>query len=147
MSSSECFDCFLSTLDAPGMDQSPTSSMERMSRHMAVGDAVPPLAFISAVIPRLDIEAMVTGFAETHNDAVIAAPRPGMTTPTDSGGLVPRSVQMCGGLGVSDDLPVARLAREVRPFRIYDGPSEVHRWAIARRRVAGAVRAAREAVG
>ncbi|MDP7540727.1 MAG: acyl-CoA dehydrogenase family protein, partial [Alphaproteobacteria bacterium] len=26
-----------------------------------------------------------------------------------------------------------RLWREIRPFRIYDGPSEVHRWAIAKR--------------
>ena len=42
-------------------------------------------------------------------------------------------MQMCGGLGVSDDLPLARLSREVRPFRIYDGPSEVHRWSIAKR--------------
>lgn len=46
-----------------------------------------------------------------------------------------RSVQMCGGLGVSEDLPAARIAREVRPFRIYDGPSEVHRWAIAKRAI------------
>lgn len=49
--------------------------------------------------------------------------------------VVDRAVQMCGGLGVSDELPVARIAREIRPFRIYDGPSEVHRWAIARRAV------------
>jgi acyl-CoA dehydrogenase len=46
-----------------------------------------------------------------------------------------RAVQMCGGLGVSSDLPVARLAREIRPFRIYDGPSEVHRWALSKRAV------------
>ncbi|WP_435769654.1 acyl-CoA dehydrogenase family protein [Nocardioides sp. SYSU DS0651] len=46
-----------------------------------------------------------------------------------------RAVQMCGGLGVSRDLPVARIAREIRPFRIYDGPSEVHRWSIAKRAV------------
>ena len=51
------------------------------------------------------------------------------------GRIVDRSVQVCGGLGVSDDLPLARLSREVRPFRIYDGPSEVHRWSIARRAV------------
>jgi acyl-CoA dehydrogenase len=51
------------------------------------------------------------------------------------GRIVDRSIQLCGGLGVSDDLPLARLAREVRPFRIYDGPSEVHRWSIARRAV------------
>jgi alkylation response protein AidB-like acyl-CoA dehydrogenase len=49
--------------------------------------------------------------------------------------VVDRSMQMCGGLGVSDDLPLARLLREVRPFRIYDGASEVHRWSLARRAV------------
>jgi alkylation response protein AidB-like acyl-CoA dehydrogenase len=42
---------------------------------------------------------------------------------------------MCGGLGVTSDLPIAKIAREVRPFRIYDGPSEVHRWSIAKRAV------------
>lgn len=46
-----------------------------------------------------------------------------------------RAVQLCGGLGVCDDAPVARIFREIRPFRIYDGPSEVHRWSIARRSV------------
>lgn len=54
--------------------------------------------------------------------------------------VVDRSIQMCGGAGVSDDLPLARLAREVRPFRIYDGPSEVHRWALSQRRVRAARR-------
>ncbi len=56
------------------------------------------------------------------------------------GRIVDRSIQLCGGLGVSEDLPLARLSREVRPFRIYDGASEVHRWSIARRAVAEAVR-------
>lgn len=59
--------------------------------------------------------------------------------------VVDRSIQMCGGLGVSDDLPLARLSREVRPFRVYDGPSEVHRWAIAKRAIGSAKRAARKA--
>lgn len=59
--------------------------------------------------------------------------------------IVDRSVQMCGGLGVSGDLPLARLTREVRPFRIYDGPSEVHRWAIAKRTIGAARRARRDA--
>jgi acyl-CoA dehydrogenase len=49
--------------------------------------------------------------------------------------VVDRAVQMCGALGVSRELPVAKIAREVRPFRIYDGPSEVHRWSIAKRAV------------
>jgi acyl-CoA dehydrogenase len=51
------------------------------------------------------------------------------------GRVVDRATQLCGGLGVSSDLPVAKIARELRPFRIYDGPSEVHRWALARRAV------------
>ncbi|MEI5522170.1 acyl-CoA dehydrogenase family protein [Streptomyces brasiliscabiei] len=56
------------------------------------------------------------------------------------GRVVDRAVQICGALGISEDVPLAALYREVRPFRIYDGPSETHRWAIAKR----AVRAARE---
>ncbi|WP_151476325.1 acyl-CoA dehydrogenase family protein [Streptomyces albicerus] len=50
--------------------------------------------------------------------------------------VVDRAVQICGALGISaTDAPLARLLREVRPFRIYDGPSETHRFAIARRAV------------
>ncbi|MBO0692945.1 MAG: acyl-CoA dehydrogenase, partial [Acidimicrobiaceae bacterium] len=49
------------------------------------------------------------------------------------GRVIDRSVQICGALGISGDIPLSRYLREVRPFRIYDGPSEVHRWSIARR--------------
>ena len=41
--------------------------------------------------------------------------------------------------GLATSCRVARIAREVRPFRIYDGPSEVHRWSIARRAVRNAI--------
>jgi acyl-CoA dehydrogenase len=47
--------------------------------------------------------------------------------------VVDRSLQICGSLGISGDVLLGRFLREVRPFRIYDGASEVHRWAIARR--------------
>ena len=47
--------------------------------------------------------------------------------------VVDRSLQICGSLGVSGDVLLSRFLREVRPFRIYDGPSETHRWAIAKR--------------
>lgn len=49
------------------------------------------------------------------------------------GRVVDRSIQICGSLGVSGDRILARLMNETRPFRIYDGPTEVHRWATARR--------------
>ncbi|WP_328334871.1 acyl-CoA dehydrogenase family protein [Streptomyces sp. NBC_00455] len=52
--------------------------------------------------------------------------------------VVDRAVQVCGALGISGDTPLSRLYREVRPFRIYDGPSETHRWAIAKRAVRAA---------
>jgi alkylation response protein AidB-like acyl-CoA dehydrogenase len=44
-----------------------------------------------------------------------------------------RCVQILGGLGVTRETVVERIFREIRAFRIYDGPSEVHRWALARR--------------
>lgn len=47
--------------------------------------------------------------------------------------VVDRALQLCGSLGVSGDVLLSRFLREVRPFRIYDGPSETHRWAIAKR--------------
>ena len=43
-----------------------------------------------------------------------------------------RCVQVMGALGTLGDTPVARFFRDARAFRIYDGPSEVHRWALAR---------------
>jgi acyl-CoA dehydrogenase len=48
------------------------------------------------------------------------------------GRVVDRALQICGGQGVAADLPLERIYREVRAFRIYDGPSEVHRMVIAR---------------
>jgi acyl-CoA dehydrogenase len=49
------------------------------------------------------------------------------------GRVVDRSVQLCGASGISGDLPLGAYLREVRAFRIYDGPSETHRWSIAKR--------------
>jgi acyl-CoA dehydrogenase len=46
--------------------------------------------------------------------------------------VVDRALQICGSHGVATDLPLAMFYRNVRPFRIYDGPSEVHRAVIAR---------------
>jgi acyl-CoA dehydrogenase len=46
--------------------------------------------------------------------------------------VVDRSVQILGGQGVTHETVVARIFADVRAFRIYDGPSEVHRWSLAR---------------
>jgi acyl-CoA dehydrogenase len=47
--------------------------------------------------------------------------------------IVDRAVQVLGGQGVTAETIVARIFRDLRAFRIYDGPSEVHRWSIAKR--------------
>jgi acyl-CoA dehydrogenase len=47
--------------------------------------------------------------------------------------VVDRAIQLTGGYGVSGESPLGRFLTEIRPFRIYDGPTETHRWAIARR--------------
>jgi len=44
-----------------------------------------------------------------------------------------RCVQTMGGSGVSRDSIVEQLFREVRAFRIYDGPTEVHKWSLAKK--------------
>lgn len=47
--------------------------------------------------------------------------------------VVDRSVQLCGGMGTSEELVVGRIYADARAFRIYDGASEVHRMSTARR--------------
>lgn len=47
--------------------------------------------------------------------------------------VIDRAIQLCGGDGVTDNLPLASFMNEVRPFRIYDGSNETHKWAISRR--------------
>ena len=44
-----------------------------------------------------------------------------------------RCVQILGGQGTTSDTVVARIFTDMRAFRIYDGPSEVHRWSMSRK--------------
>ena len=47
--------------------------------------------------------------------------------------VVDRCVQILGGQGVTGETAVMRIFMDMRAFRIYDGPSEVHRWSMARK--------------
>lgn len=47
--------------------------------------------------------------------------------------IVDRALQVHGGLGMTDDTPIAWWYRHERAARIYDGPDEVHKWSVARR--------------
>lgn len=44
-----------------------------------------------------------------------------------------RCVQVMGGTGVTNETIVEQVFREVRAFRIYDGPTEVHKWSLAKK--------------
>lgn len=44
-----------------------------------------------------------------------------------------RCVQVMGGGGVCRDTVVEQVFREIRAFRIYDGPTEVHKWSLAKK--------------
>jgi acyl-CoA dehydrogenase len=47
--------------------------------------------------------------------------------------IADRCVQVMGGSGVTDQTIVEQVFREVRAFRIYDGPTEVHKWSLAKK--------------
>jgi len=64
--------------------------------------------------------------ARTEIAAVkVAAPRAATA-------VIDRAIQVHGGLGVSDDVPLARMWGWHRAMRIFDGPDEAHLRAIAR---------------
>ncbi|MEG0052421.1 MAG: acyl-CoA dehydrogenase family protein [Comamonas sp.] len=52
-----------------------------------------------------------------------------------------RAAQMMGALGMSEDTPVGLIFNELRPFRIYDGATELHRATLARRILKSGMRA------
>ena len=54
--------------------------------------------------------------------------------------VVDRAVQIMGGMGVTNETAVMRIFTDMRAFRIYDGPSEVHRWSMAKKLASGVSR-------
>ncbi len=47
--------------------------------------------------------------------------------------VIDHAMQAFGAMGVAKELPLQLMAQKVRTMRVYEGPSEVHRMAIARR--------------
>lgn len=46
--------------------------------------------------------------------------------------VVDRAMQTFGAMGVTKELPLQLMATRLRTMRIYDGPTEVHKWVVAR---------------
>lgn len=49
--------------------------------------------------------------------------------------VIDHAMQTFGAMGMTKELPLQLMAQQVRVMRIYEGPSEVHRWVVARRRL------------
>lgn len=47
--------------------------------------------------------------------------------------VIDNAMQTFGGMGMTKEMPLQLMAQKVRTMRIYEGPSEVHRWVVARR--------------
>jgi acyl-CoA dehydrogenase len=67
-----------------------------------------------------------TGAATEIAEIKVAAPRVALN-------VLDRAIQVHGGMGVSDDVPLASMWAHVRTLRLADGPDEVHLRSIARR--------------
>ena len=46
--------------------------------------------------------------------------------------IVDHAMQMFGGMGMTRELPLYLMSNKLRTMRIYDGPSEIHNWVVAR---------------
>jgi len=80
-------------------------------------------------------ELMIDWCADALDAGSLAGVESSMAKAAVSEGLfrvVDRCVQVMGGTGVSGDTVVEQIFRELRAFRIYDGPTEVHKWSIAK---------------
>ena len=51
--------------------------------------------------------------------------------------VVDRAMQLHGAMGMTRELPLHLLAARLRTMRIYDGPTEVHDWVVARNVLGG----------
>ncbi|RYE73475.1 MAG: acyl-CoA dehydrogenase [Oxalobacteraceae bacterium] len=46
--------------------------------------------------------------------------------------VIDHAMQAFGAMGMTKEMPLQQMANETRLMRIYEGPSEVHRWVVAR---------------
>src|SRR5471032_1650687 len=51
--------------------------------------------------------------------------------------VVDHAMQTFGAMGMTKELPLQQMANKLRTMRIYDGPTEVHKWVVARNLLGG----------
>jgi len=117
-------------------------ALDRTGRREIFGSRISELGLAQELIAQSVIDIETSAAIITRTAELLAAdPRAGSAMSSVAKvhcseavyRVIDRCVQLCGGDGVSDGLPLAQYLNEVRPFRIYDGSNETHKWAIARR--------------
>jgi acyl-CoA dehydrogenase len=81
-------------------------------------------------------ELMIDWCADVLDTGALGVAESSMAKVAVSDGLfrvADRCVQVMGGTGVTHDTIVEQVFREIRAFRIYDGPTEVHKWSLAKK--------------
>jgi alkylation response protein AidB-like acyl-CoA dehydrogenase len=81
-------------------------------------------------------ELMIDWCADVLDTGALGTTESSMTKVAVSEALMriaDRCVQVMGGTGVTGDTIVEQVFREMRAFRIYDGPTEVHKWSLAKK--------------
>lgn len=81
-------------------------------------------------------ELMIYWCADVLDTGVLGTVESSMTKVAVSEALMrvaDKCVQVMGGQGVTGDSIVEQVFREIRAFRIYDGPTEVHKWSLAKK--------------
>lgn len=54
--------------------------------------------------------------------------------------VIDMAMQAFGAMGMTKEMPLQQMANETRLMRVYEGPSEVHRWVVARELLGGRLR-------
>jgi acyl-CoA dehydrogenase len=81
-------------------------------------------------------ELMIDWCADVLDGGSLGTPESSMTKVAVSDALfrvVDRCIQVMGGTGVTEDTVVEQIFRDMRAFRVYDGPTEVHKWSLAKK--------------
>jgi acyl-CoA dehydrogenase len=93
-------------------------------------------AKLAAMATSIDASALLTYRAAWLRDmghqVTVEAAMAKMTATETSQQVIDSAVQIFGGLGVTSEVTVERLYREIRPLRIYEGATEVQQLIIGR---------------
>ena len=118
-------------------------ALAHASERQAFGSTLADLGLAQQLIADNEIDlaaarAVIAQAAASIDDGVDAANATSIAKVFVSeavGRVADRSVQLAGARGLTGETLLSRYWREMRAFRVYDGPSETHRWAIAKRAV------------